>query len=219
MRSFRIMLSSSLVLAASVLFFNVAAVQAMSCDSTCNQIRRACRSVAMSSLKVAYANCDDARDTCKADCEANAEQCPIDCGTAYDACVLGGGTTCDADLAQCLDDCANCKRNCNLDRVGCRDAAKLARSEANLLCDALRDSCDTDCVDPIDAACIRGCRTDSSDCQSDAKRDEKTCRAGCPKGTGQQACARDCRRTKNAALGLCSDAEVVCIGGCAGLTP
>jgi hypothetical protein len=220
MKSFRLAIAAALALTIGIVLFDVTAATAMSCDSTCNQIRRACRSVAMATLKVGYADCDDDRDACWTACEANAQQCPVDCDTAYQTCVGSGGTTCDADLAQCLDDCAHCKSNCNAARVTCRDAAKLARSEANLLCDAVRESCDTQCVDPIDPACIRTCRTDSSDCESDAKRDEKTCRATtCSNGTGQQACARACRRAKNAALALCSDQEVLCIGGCAGLTP
>jgi hypothetical protein len=219
MKSFRTILAVALILIAGVVVFDAVAASAMSCDSTCNQIRRACRNVAMAALKVSYADCDDARDACWAACEANAEQCPIDCNTAYQSCVGSGGTTCDADLTQCLDDCAHCRSNCNADRVACRDAAKLARAEANLLCDAARENCDTNCVEPIDEACVRGCRTASSDCAADAKRDEKTCHTGCPNGTGQQACVRACRRAKNADLGLCADQEVLCIAGCAGLTP
>jgi hypothetical protein len=206
-----------ILLGAGVLLFTAAAAQAMSCESTCNQIRRACRSVAMHGLKVEYANCDDGRDVCRAACEANAEQCPLDCQAAHAACVSGGGSDCDATLAQCLDDCAHCISNRNAARVACRDAAKTARAEANALCDTARESCDSVCIDPIDEARVRDCRTASSDCAADAKRDEKTCRAGCPKGTGQQACVRGCRRDKNSAMALCSDQEVVCIGACAGL--
>jgi hypothetical protein len=219
MKTLRVSLSSALLLAVSFLIFDVATVQAVTCASTCSQIRRACRSVAMNNTKVAYANCDDAREACWAACEANAEQCPIDCDTNYQACVGGGGTTCDADLALCLDDCANCRTNCNAERVTCKDDAKLARDEANLLCDAVRESCGTECVDPIDPECVRACKAGRSACDGDAKRDEKTCMAGCPKGTGQKACARSCRRDKNAAIALCANQEVLCYGVCANLAP
>lgn len=204
-------------LGAAMLVIDVAAVQAVTCDSTCNQIRRACRSVAKSALKVEYANCDDGRDSCRDACVANAAQCPVDCQTANDACVGGGGSDCDATLTQCLDDCAHCVSNCNAARVACRDAAKVARAGANALCDSARENCDSVCVEPIDAGCVHDCRSASSGCQGDAKRGEKTCSSGCPNGTGQQACKRGCRRDKNSALGLCSDQEVLCVGACAGL--
>ena len=209
----------SFVIATVAVLLFVAPAQAVTCDSTCSQIRRACRSVAKSAVKVEQANCDDARDGCRAACEANAAQCPIDCDTVFQTCVGSGGLTCDADLAQCLDACASCDTVCNAERVTCRDNAKLARESANLLCDAARDSCDTSCVDPIDAGCVHDCKAGRSGCDSDAKRDEKTCRVACPNGTGLQACARGCRRTKNADIGLCGDQEVLCLGVCAGLAP
>jgi hypothetical protein len=217
MKSFRIALPVALLLGAGVMLVDVGAAQAMTCESTCNQIRRACSSVAKSALNVEYANCDDGRDVCRVACEANAEQCPIDCDTAHTTCVSGGGVDCDATRAQCLDACAHCGSYCNAERVACRDVAKAVRADANLLCDSLRESCDTTCVDPIDEACVRDCRTTSSTCAGDAKGDEKTCHAACPRGTDQRACMRSCRRDKNAALGLCSDQEVLCIGVCAGL--
>jgi hypothetical protein len=133
--------------------------------------------------------------------------------------VGSGGLTCDADLDQCLSDCANCATICNAERVTCRDAAKLARADANLLCDAARESCNTNCVDPIDAGCVHDCKAGRSDCDALAKRAEKTCRAACPKGNGLQACVRNCRRIKNAAIGACGDLQVLCLGDCAGLTP
>lgn len=208
-----------LIVGVSAAMLGVGSAAAMSCESTCNQIRRACRSVAMSSLKVAYADCDSARDTCRNDCDLNAEQCPITCETDYNTCVGSGGTGCSETRDACLADCASCIPNCNADRVACRDAAKLARAEANLLCDAARESCDTICVDPIDPDCVRACRVGSSGCQRDAKRAEKTCGAACSGGTDNRACKRDCRRQKNADLMQCSNAEVLCIGQCAGILP
>ena len=82
-----------------------------------------------------------------------------------------------------------------------------------------RDSCGTTCVEPIDGACVQGCKSARKGCDNDAKKNEKICQAACPNGEGRRACMRDCRKLKNADLAICSDREVVCIAGCAGIIP
>jgi hypothetical protein len=219
MRSLRIAILAPAILILSLAVLDSIPAVATTCESTCNQLRRACRRVAKVELALRFAGCDADRDTCRATCESNASQCPIDCQSAHADCVASGGVDCDAQLAQCLEDCADCIPNCNAARVACRDAAKVARAEADLACDAARESCGTACVDPIDQRCVRACQTTRRDCDLNAKQDEKSCRAACPQGTGRRACMRDCGRDKNAALSVCSDAEVVCLSTCAGLTP
>jgi hypothetical protein len=202
------------------------AVEAVTCDSVCNQIRRACRSSAKAARQVGRADCDSERDQCRVDCEANADTCVPTCDANLAACTTGcaGDLTCEAGCAathtECLDDCANCIPNCNADRAFCNDQVELAREAANLVCDGMRDNCDGTCQEPIDPACASECRSDRRECERDAKNAEKTCRVqNCTGGTTQRACARDCRRAKNVALGVCADNEVLCYGVCAGITP
>jgi hypothetical protein len=160
-------------------------------------------------------DCETNADTCVPTCDANLSACTTAC--AGDLICEAG---CTATHAECLDDCANCIANCNADRVVCNDEVEVARQAANLLCDGSRENCQEVCQDPIDPECVRGCSSDRKTCDRNAKNGEKTCRAqNCSGGSGQRACFRDCRRDKNAALGLCADNEVLCYGGCAGLTP
>jgi len=217
MKSIRITLSLALALAVSALLFDATAVQAMTCDSVCSQIRRACRSQAMGNLKVDYADCDQDRDDCRVACDLNAEQCPLDCEAAFEACGGASVPGCADALALCMDACDNCKRICNSDRVQCRIDAKVARDGANLICDGMRESCDGLCMEPINQDCVRECKSGRRGCDGGVKRAEKLCRAECPKGTGQRACVRSCRRQKNLDLADCALTEVGCFGICASL--
>jgi hypothetical protein len=219
----RIVLATALI-GISLALSSPPPVEATTCDSVCNQIRRACRSSAKAVRQVGRADCDSTRDQCRTDCETNAATCIPTCDANLSACTAAcaGDTICEADCAsthtQCLDDCANCLSNCNAGRVLCNDGVKEARTAANLICDGSRENCQEVCQDPIDRNCVRACKSDRRDCDGDAKRAEKTCRVqNCSGGTAQRACVRDCRRAKNAALGACADVEVLCHGACAGL--
>jgi hypothetical protein len=218
------MLATATLLVGALLLVDAVPVQAHTCNSVCNQIRRACRRHAKAVLIVDYTNCDDQRDGCLNDCDLNVDQCPIDCDNANTACVgacdpadtvcLDG---CAAGLTQCLEDCANCKANCRADRVVCRDNAKLQRDADNVVCDGSRESCQDTCVDPIDSTCVRGCKADKKGCDGVAKRAERTCKRACPTGSERRACFRNCKREKNVDYQDCSDREIICLGGCAGL--
>jgi hypothetical protein len=201
--------------AVGLIFASVLAVEAHTCSSLCNQVRRACRRVAHSQRQVARAVCDATRDTCRADCEANADTCQADCEAACVATCAGDAVCVAGCPDACVAICADCIPDCNADRTACFDLAEQAREAANLACDGARTSCGETCVDPIDGACVRTCKSDRKSCDLMKKNDEKACKRACPNGEGRRACMRECRRLKNAALALCSDTEVLCLLDCA----
>jgi len=205
----------------------VRSAEAHNCSSVCNQIRRACMKSAKATRKADLATCDANRERCRAECQANAGSCLGDCDEANTACLVecdsapnptACGDECQADLVQCQDDCANCGADCGATRDTCRTQAQTARQEAAQGCDDSRLTCRDACVDPIDGHCVRGCKSDRRDCKGLAKKDERDCKKACDRGPARKACVRECRRVMNLALGVCSDEEVLCLGGCAGLT-
>ena len=198
-----------------------------SCSSVCSQVRRACRSVAKATRQVDRAVCDAERDLCRDACEANRDTCPVDCQTASATCTASCASSldpvaCQAACAtgemQCLSDCDNCDAICSDQRALCHTTAEGVRQAANDACVTIRESCGETCVDPIDSGCVKQCKSERSGCDRDAKVGEKQCRTSCPNGTGRRACVRDCRRDKNAAFAVCSDRELVCLAGCAGVS-
>jgi hypothetical protein len=201
----------------ALMLLQAAPVQAHTCSSVCNQIRRACLSMAKATTKVAYAGCESDRDACRAACEVDPGSC---CQAAYSACTAAcaGDPVCEADCAAALADCGDCVTCCNDGRVSCRGAAVTARSEARVACDASRDSCPELCVvDPIDNGCVQRCKADERVCRNDAKGVERQCKRNCQGGTSQRACVRECRKKNNEALQLCSNQEILCLGVCAGI--
>lgn len=216
------------VAAAAAVLLGAQAAEAHTCSSLCNQVRRACFSIAKATRKAERIQCDENRDACAADCEGNAATCEPDCQTANATCVsdcVGGGgdqVTCEAAcapaLAQCLDDCVNCEDNCQSARDECRDAANAARKATQEVCAGLRTFCNENCVDPIDNACVNGCKADARGCLADVKKDERQCKKACARGSDRRACVRSCRKILNMDAQGCSDAEVLCQAGCAGIT-
>lgn len=202
---------------------DVVPAEAHTCNSVCNQVRRACRRIAKADRQVARADCDATRDTCRADCEANADTCQTDCEASCMA-ACAGDLVCEAGCPDaCADSCASCIPDCNDARSECFGLAEDARQAANDACDTARESCNLPpeqggCQDPIDNTCVKGCMSDRKGCDRNAKLAEKQCKQTCNGGEGQRACMRDCRKAKNAALSFCSDLEVGCLAGCAGIT-
>jgi hypothetical protein len=202
----------------ALLTLDGAPAMAHNCASVCKQIRRACRRVAKSERKAGEAVCGDQRDTCRGDCDANADACPLECTPTCEASCATDPTpaTCEANcVEQCLHECDHCLGICNETRAGCLDDARLAQADANVDCNVARDDCQLECVDPIDSACVTGCKHDRRDCDRDAKDAKHTCRDGCGNGPDRNACVRRCRKEKNADFGHCSDVEVLCLGRCA----
>lgn len=199
-------------------------VEAVNCNSVCNQIRRACRRSAKSTRQVDRANCDIARDQCRTDCEVNGDTCVPTCDDALTTCLAGcaGDTACEdacnTTHTECVGCCEDCFTCCNADRVVCNDNAKTARQLTNEMCDGSRENCQEFCQDPIDRDCVSVCKSGRRECDRNAKKAEKTCRVqNCSGGTGQRACVRDCRKAKNSDFVDCADTEVLCYGSCAGL--
>ena len=210
--------------ATAVLLFAMAIpAEAVTCNSVCNQVRRACNHAAKGSYKAGKIQCDEERDTCKTDCVANAATCPGDCVTAQTACAgdaacLAG---CDAAELQCQDDCINCEDNCDAARGQCRVDNKAARDALRSVCDGSRTTCNDVCVDPIDAGCVKTCKVDERSCRADAKRTEGLCKKSCTKDQPRKSCMRSCRKINSLDAQLCGDSSVLCYAGCAGvdLTP
>ena len=195
-----------------LLFFLAGAAEAVTCNSTCNQVRRACNGAAKGAYKAGKIQCDEDRDACKADCVANADTCLGDCELAN---LVGDA------LLQCQDDCINCEANCDAAKDQCRVDNKAARDLLRSACTDSRDVCDDVCVDPIDGNCVRDCKRDEHGCRDDAKRIEGQCKKACPKDGARKSCIRTCRKDGNVAQGVCGDLSVLCYAGCAGvdLTP
>jgi hypothetical protein len=225
MRSFAFRLLLVVTVTALVALLDVGRAEAHTCSSACNQIRRACVHVTKATKKIAYAACDADRDTCRVDCEANADTCTVVCDGALAACSaacladpdpVACDAACVAARAECPLECPDC---CNYGRASCRESARATQREARAACTDSRLTCRETCVDPIDGPCVRGCKSVQRDCQRAAKNLLSACKRGCAKGTERRACIRTCRSQVNAALQLCSSQEVLCVGGCIGITP
>jgi hypothetical protein len=217
MKKLGLFLGATALLGVSLVLVQVQAAEAHTCRSVCSQVRRACRSVGKAVRKVDNALCDDDRDGCKTDCETNADTCVDDCTAACEA-ACAGDTDCEALCPDaCVEECADCEITCNADRVVCRDSAKAKRGAWNLFCDDARSSCGDTCMDPIDSVCVRGCKADRKGCARLEKIEEKKCKKECPRGTGRRACMRKCRRELNERLQVCSNTEIGCLAGCAGV--
>jgi len=170
-----------------------ATATAHTCASACNQIRRACNGSAKAALDFARTNCDTDAAACAALCQGDPLICP---GDGCEACIATCGTT----------------------REACRVAADDARIADRATCDTTLTSCDDVCVDPIDGACVQGCKaTAQHQCLRPAKKDELTCKQQCPKGAARQACFRQCRRALDLVIEACGDSEVRCVSSCIGL--
>ena len=186
---------------------------AHTCSSACNQVRRACNSVAKAGSKVEFALCADGRDACRTACEIDNSVCVQVCLDANDACVLGCGDQtcldgCVAAFAACPDECPDC---CNAARTTCRDIAKDARTAARLLCTDSRTTCNETCVS-VDGNCVRSCVRTRRGLEADAKRSANACKNGCTGGPDRRACMRSCRKILNQQFQLFSNQEAVCIG-------
>jgi hypothetical protein len=212
---------------AALLFAMAIPAEAVTCNSVCNQVRRACNHAAKGSYKAGKIQCDEERDTCKTECVANAATCPGDCVAAQTVCATAcaGDATClagcdEAEL-QCQDDCINCENNCDAARGQCRVDNKAARDALRSVCDGSRTTCNDVCVDPIDAGCVKACKVDERSCRADAKRTEGQCKKSCTKDQPRKSCMRSCRKTNSLDEQLCGDSSVLCYAGCAGvdLTP
>jgi hypothetical protein len=192
---------------------------AQTCNSVCNQLRRACNHSAKGMLKATYIGCDETRDTCRADCEASATTCPSACETAHTDCLDAGSSSdvCDALRTECLDDCASCEADCAVDRGTCRDDAAVARDAYRADCTDSRSQCRDTCVDPLDNSCVHGCTKHEHGCRGDAKGVEVACKKECPNDGGRKSCVRSCRRKGNLDARGCEDLAVVCYAGCAGV--
>ena len=94
----------------------------------------------------------------------------------------------------------------------------VARQAAKDACAETRVSCPDQCVEPIDPDCVRGCKAVERVCKKGAKGVERQCKKDCVRGTGRRACVRECRKLNNVALQGCSNQEILCLGGCAGIT-
>lgn len=194
---------------------------AHTCSSACNQIRRACLHVAKATRKVEFAVCDDSRDTCRSDCAATGDNCSTVCAAVDAACLAAcaGDLDCEAACAAgtsvCPDDCDGC---CLDGRVICRSAAQQVSREARILCDGTREGCRDVCQDPIDGDCVRTCHSAQRICANAAKKTEVACKRQCPDGTARRACVRGCRKEMNDSLGFCSSSEMLCVGGCIGVS-
>jgi len=149
------------------------------------------------------------------DCNTVDQTCLAACPTGDLAC----SSNCDAALTQCLEDCAHCKANCNADRIVCGAAAKTAQDTDNQACDDLQATCGTTCTDPIDSSCVRPCGVTRRGCDLGVKKNANTCKRACVRGPARRACVRGCRAQLNIDLGGCSDQEVTCLAGCAGMAP
>jgi hypothetical protein len=209
--------------AALVVFLNVGEADAQTCSSVCNQIRRACNSEVKAAKKVAMAVCEENRGTCRTACEIDPDSCFVDCETENAACLAACAedpdceAACAAALAECPDDCLPC---CNYRRASCRGEAKAIRQEARLTCEASRQTCQDECVDPINGACVRGCKAVQKSCRKDAKKNYWTlCKRNCDEGTDRRACMSRCRKQVNEEYGDCSTAEVGCLVSCIGAAP
>jgi hypothetical protein len=209
--------------AAVVAFLDVGQADAYTCSSACNQIRRACNHAAKATGKIALAVCDEDRDACRVDCELNPETCTAICQAANLTCPEGcvsdpDPAACQAGCATALAECPlECPDCCNYGRVSCREAAKAARQVTRLACDGSRANCWENCDDPIDGACVKGCKSDQHRCQSDWKKVSVACKKACAGGTERRACMRDCRKQLNEKFQGCSQEEIGCVAGCIGV--
>ncbi len=183
-----------------------APADAHTCTSACNQVRRACNSVAKAGSKVEFALCADGRDACRTACEIDNSVCVQAC----DACVVGcaGDPTCLDGCAACPTECPDC---CNAARTTCRDIAKDARAAARLLCTDSRTTCNETCVS-VDGNCVRRCVRTRRGLEADAKRTANACKNACTGGPDRRACMRSCRKILNQQFQLFSNQEAVCIG-------
>ncbi|MFQ5515135.1 MAG: hypothetical protein ACE5FG_11970 [Myxococcota bacterium] len=207
----------------------VTPAEADTCESACNQIRRACTRLALVGEKAAQAVCDETRDLCRVDCvTAGPDVCLTDCDASHVTCTSACATDpnpvwcqagCDAELANCSFACLNCKASCNQARAACRDEAHGVRDAAKLVCATAREDCPGLCVEPIDEACVRQCKVTRKSCGHDEQGFYGVCKRACARGTEKRACVRGCRKQYYAALGICADQEALCVGGCIGLTP
>jgi len=206
---------------AALLIVAAVPAHAQTCNSVCNQLRRACNHSAKGMMKAACIGCDETRDTCRADCDASATTCPGDCETAHADCLDGGSNSeiCDASRTECLDDCASCEADCDAGRGTCRDDAAVVRDGYRADCTDSRSQCRGTCVDPLDRSCVHGCTRHEHDCRGDAKSAEVTCKRECPKDRGRKSCVRACRKKGNLDAHGCEDLAVVCYAGCAGVEP
>lgn len=186
---------SALLVAAALLLVDAVPAEATTCNAACSQIRRACVHSSQSARKVARHACE----------------------TGLDACVAA----CDADPLVCPDvSCDECKATCETDRIACVDDAKATREATKAICESTRQDCRNVCVDPVDRACVRECKREAQhDCARPARKAEVACKRACENDDGKRKCIRQCRREKNAALELCTDAEAFCVGSCIGVVP
>ena len=169
---------------------------AFTCSAACNQVRRACNSVAKAGAKVEFAVCDEGRDTCRAACEIDDTSCV--------QAALDAGDVVAADAAGCTD----C---CNATRTTCRDLAKDVRAATRLLCIDSRTTCNETCVS-VDGNCVRGCVKTRRGLEVDAKRTANACKRACTRGPDRRPCVRSCRKILNQQFQLFSNQEAVCIG-------
>ena len=197
--------------------------EAITCESACSQIRRACIHESKAVGKVAFADCDEAKDACQMSCQTDPATCQNACQAANASCLAACAIA--PDPALCQSDCAlalsacptECPDCCSATRASCRSAAKADRVATKLLCDTARASCGGLCVEPIDPACVRGCMNDQKGCQRAAKGFERACKDSCVTGPGRRACFRECRKQANEGYRICSSQEALCIGGCIGV--
>lgn len=203
---------------------------AVTCNSVCNQVGRACGVEAKGDKKAGVIQCAEDRDTCKSDCEANALTCEPQCVADASACYTNCDTKCvgspdplcvsncqadecDVAEAQCIDDCVNCEANCDAAAVLCKDNVKTTFKTTKDTCKTLGTTCKDTCIG-VNAQCAGDCKLDRRACDGGVKQDARQCKRLCKNADNRRACMKTCLKDYNLALKGCGTAEGACYGGC-----
>jgi hypothetical protein len=183
-------------------FLNAGAANAETCESLCNQIKRACKAEAKYAAKSAFGGCDLARMGCDMGCaDPNTPECVPGCAS-------------DPNAPECPQSCRGC---CSYERDSCRHAVKEARKQARDACVIEREGC-VPCEGDVCGDCAKTAKSAARECKRTAKQNWRGCKDDCPRGperrNDRKECITGCRQQLAAALETCADAEGLTLQGC-----